>query len=82
MKKTILLSIALVAGSLSFSGCVTSNTAGGAAVGAGTGALIAKAVGGNTSDAITAGAAGMVAGSMIGKELDDQERENRRKAYQ
>jgi len=82
MKKTIILSIALIAGGLSLSGCATSNTAGGALAGAGTGALIAKVVGGNTSDAIVAGSAAAVAGSMIGKEMDDQERENRRKAYQ
>jgi len=81
MKKSIILAISLIVGSLSFSGCVTSNTAGGAAIGAGAGALVAKVVGGDTSDAIVAGSAGAVAGSMIGKELDDQERENRDKAY-
>ena len=76
MKKLLIIAASFVITTLSFNGCATSNTAGGAVAGAATGAIIGGMVG-NHRDAMIGAAGGAVAGAMIGKELDDQEREDR-----
>jgi len=70
MKKVTIISL-VMAGALTISGCALTNTEAGAATGAVGGALIAKAVGGDTHDAITAASAGAVTGALIGKERDE-----------
>jgi outer membrane lipoprotein SlyB len=76
MKKITILAAAFILSTLTFNGCATSNTAGGAVAGAATGAIIGGMVG-NHRDAMIGAAGGAVAGAMIGKEMDDQEREDR-----
>jgi len=76
MKKLVIIAASFIIATLSFSGCATSNTAGGAAAGAVGGAIIGGMVG-DHRDAMIGAAGGAVAGAMIGKELDDQEREDR-----
>ena len=56
------------------SGCALTNTEAGAAAGAVGGAMLAEVAGGDTHDVITAGAAGAVAGALIGKEQDERSR--------
>ncbi len=73
MKRVTIFSL-LIAGALAISGCALTNTEAGAATGAVGGALVAKAVGGDTHDAIVAGSAGAVAGALIGKEIDERNR--------
>ena len=78
MKKLIISIVTIFAGATFFNGCAVSNTAGGAAAGAATGAVIGGMVG-NHRDAMIGAAGGAVAGALIGKEMDEQEREDRRR---
>jgi surface antigen len=76
MKKLIISALALFTISSMFSGCAVSNTAGGAVAGATLGAVDCAKLG-NHNKAMIGAAGGAVAGAMIGKEMDDQEREAR-----
>ena len=83
MKRTNLLTILVLSGSIIFSGCASmSNTGkgaaigagGGAALGAGIGALIGKGKGAAIGAAV-GGAVGAGTGALIGKKMDKQKKE-------
>jgi len=74
MKTTKVLFITLASISLmSFTGCATKAQSG-AAIGAGTGALLGQAIGGNTSSTIIGAGVGAIAGAAIGENEDNKDR--------
>ena len=74
MNLRYLMGLALVAGLLTSVSCTKKEkTIGGAAIGAGTGAIIGGAAGG-TGGAIAGGAIGGVAGGLIGHSLGDDDK--------
>lgn len=74
MKKSKLLitSIATI-GLISFTGCAT-KTQSGAAIGAGTGALLGQAIGKNTSSTVIGAGIGAIAGAAIGQNEEIKDR--------
>jgi len=58
-------------------GCATRNQTVGTAVGAGGGALIGQAIGGNTAGTLIGAGAGALAGNIVGREMDDRDRRQR-----
>ncbi len=71
MKRTNLLTILVLSGSIIFSGCASmSNTGKGAAIGAGGGAALGAGIG-----AAVGGAVGAGTGALIGKKMDKQKKE-------
>lgn len=74
MRKTLPV-IALVAVSLSLTGCQTNKTATAAAIGAATGAIIGKSTGNHKGKRAWIGAAvGALAGAAVGQYMDNQEK--------
>lgn len=73
MKKTNLLLVTVASASLiAFTGCAT-KTQSGAAIGAGTGALVGQAIGGNTTATLIGAGVGAVAGGAIGRNEDKKD---------
>ena len=83
MKKTNLLTILVLSGSIIFSGCASmSNTGKGAAIGAGGGAALGAGIGalvgkgkGAAIGAAVGGAVGAGTGALIGRKMDKQKKE-------
>lgn len=74
MTKTNLLLITIASTSLiAFTGCAT-KTESGALIGAGTGALLGQAIGGNTSATVIGAGVGAIAGAAIGENEDNKDR--------
>ena len=74
MKKiNLLLMIVSTVGLIALTGCAT-KTQSGAAIGAGTGALLGQAIGGNTSATIIGAGVGAIAGAAIGENEDKKDR--------
>ena len=74
MKKfnLLLMTVASV-GLITFTGCAT-KTQSGAAIGAGTGALLGQVIGGNTGATIIGAGVGAIAGAAIGQNEDNKDR--------
>lgn len=74
MAKINLLFITVASVSLiAFTGCAN-KTQSGAAIGAGTGALLGQAIGGNTTSTLIGAGVGAVAGGAIGHNEDNKDR--------
>jgi len=69
----LLLMIVASVSLISFTGCAT-KTQSGAAIGAGTGALLGQAIGGNTGATILGAGVGAIAGAAIGQNEDNKDR--------
>lgn len=73
MKKLNLTLLAVASSSLIlFTGCAT-KTQSGAAIGAGTGALVGQAIGGNTTATLVGAGVGALAGGAIGRNEDNKD---------
>ena len=73
MKKLNLTLLAVASASLIlFTGCAN-KTQSGAAIGAGTGALLGQAVGGNTTATLVGAGVGALAGGAIGRNEDNKD---------
>ena len=85
MKKTNLLTILVLSGSIIFSGCASmSNTGKGAAIGAGGGAALGAGIGalvgkgkGAAIGAAVGGAVGAGTGALIGRKMDKQKKRHK-----
>ena len=74
MKKVNLFVLAVASiGFLTFTGCA-SKAENGALIGAGTGALLGQAIGGNTGATIIGAGVGAIAGASIGENEDRKDR--------
>lgn len=74
MKKLNLTLLALASASLIvFTGCAT-KTQSGAAIGAGTGAVLGQVIGGNTASTLIGAGIGAIAGGVIGNNEEKKDR--------